>query len=460
MKTKLTMIIFITCLFSAEAQEWTWSEDQLSYARECLSATTLDDSLFFSGGRLYNYNYINTVDIYDVGDDLWSTVGLESQYRCYTTSVSCNGKVFIAGGINLSGNINCADVDIYDKNTGQWTIEYLSQGRHFISAVANGNKVFFAGGIHYDGSFNYHDVIDVYDTDTETWDTPLSLTEAKGGVGVAAVGSKVFFAGGSLSPYTHSNKVEIYDISTGEWTYETLSEARGLPATVAYGDKVYIAGGMIANSMSSDVVEIYNVATGEWEDPQALSFPRIGRALKVMDALVFAGETDYISSSGNYGNANGIIDIYYPETNQWDFSVPDLDPPRITYGCTAYDNKAYFAGGYPGGTSVSGLVSILEYFPDTIPNNYSEGKFQYLEIELYPNPFTSSIRIDLNLPYSENISISIYNSNGELVENKTTITLQPGDQYTIANTDKLKPGIYFCTLKTKDEVQTKKIIKL
>ena len=59
--------------------------------------------------------------------------------------------------------------------------------------------------------------------------------------------------------------------------------------------------------------------------------------------------------------ANGIIDIYYPETGQWDFSVPDLNPARVRYGCTAYDNKAYIAGGYPGGSSLSNLISILQY---------------------------------------------------------------------------------------------------
>ena len=458
MKTKLTMIMLIAGFFCVEAQEWSWSEDTLSFARECLSATTLDDSLFFSGGRLYNYNYNNTVDIYDVGENEWNSVELESQDRCYTTAVSCNGKVFIAGGINTSGYINCTDVDIYDKNTQLWTIKHLSQGRHFIGAVANGNKVYFAGGLHYTAGFYYHDVIDVYDTETGTWDTPLYLTEPKAGVGVAAVGSKVFFAGGGLSPYTATDLVEIYDINTGLWTYDTLSQARGLPATVAYANKVYFAGGTLPNSMSSDVVDIYNVETGEWEDPDTLSFPRIARALKLNDVLVFAGETDYLSSSGYYGPANGIVDIYNPETEEWDFSVSDLNPARTKYGCAAYEDKAYFGGGHPGGGSLSDVVSILEY--SIVNPGISKDKFQDLPFRLSPNPFTSTLRIDFTLQQSGKVNIAIYNNIGVQVKLLLNETKHQGSHQFLFDASKLESGIYFCVLRTSEGIQTKKMIKL
>ena len=37
---------------------------------------------------------------------------------------------------------------------------------------------------------------------------------------------------------------------------------------------------------------------------------------------------------------------------------------------------------------------------------------------------------------------------------------QQGNQEEIFNTEHLKPGIYFCTLKTDEEVQSAKMIKL
>ncbi len=316
MKTKLTMIMLIAGFLCADAQPWNWQEDDsLSYAREGLSATTLDDSIFFSGGRQYNFSFVNTVDIYDVGDDTWYTNVLESTTRWWTCAVSCNGKVFFAGGNNLGGSNSFADVDIFDKETGEWTVVYLSVPRNYIGATAHGNKVFFAGGFHMMGPVIY-DVIDVYDTETGIWDT-LYLSEPKGGISAVAAGSKVFFAGGIIEVNVPTDVVEIYDVNTGEWSYETLSEPRGVMAAAAYGNKVYFAGGLHSLANSSDLVDIYDL-DGGWDVPQTLSHPMIVRALNVHDAIVFSGECLYINSNGVYSIPDGTIDIYYPETDQWD----------------------------------------------------------------------------------------------------------------------------------------------
>ena len=365
MKTKFSMLLIsVGMLFASftctNAQEWSWSEKYLSIAREGISATALDDSIFFSMGRLYSTAFVHTIDIYEVDEGVWTSYESQSNARWNTVSVSCNGMVFIAGGNNWPQGANFADVDIYSKATGEWTIEYLSIARSLIGATCHMNKVFFGGGMFWGTNVAIYDVIDIYDTETNTWDT-LSLTVPKAAVGVVAAGGKVFFAGGGTALGVGTDVVEIYDIETGDWTYDTLSQARSFPACVAYGNKVYFAGGALANAFSSVVIDVYNLDTESWEDTLTLSYPRIVRALKVKDALVFAGETDFISGSGAWGAANGIIDVYYPETGEWDYSVPDLNPARIMYGCAAYDDKAYFGGGYPGGSYVSDIVSILKY---------------------------------------------------------------------------------------------------
>ena len=52
MKTRLSMIILIIAGFlCVEAQVWNWSEDTLSYARSGMTATTIDDTIFYSGGK-------------------------------------------------------------------------------------------------------------------------------------------------------------------------------------------------------------------------------------------------------------------------------------------------------------------------------------------------------------------------------------------------------------------------
>lgn len=88
------------------------------------------------------------------------------------------------------------------------------------------------------------------------------------------------------------------------------------------------------------------------------------------------------------------------------------------------------------------------------------------ELSNYPNPFNSSTRVFYNLPQSATIDLSIYNILGERVR-----TLQNG--YVLSGThhiywngrnDKAEPlpaGVYFCLLKTGNQiVKSKKIILL
>ncbi len=460
MKTKLTILMIIAGFISAEAQNWTWSEDHLSYAREGLSATVLDDSIFYSGGRLWDLSFVNIIDIYDVGADTFSTVQLETPGRQVSSTVSAGGKVFIAGGENLPVGQYFDEIDVYDKATGEWTVDSLSVPRAYMGSVSAGNKVFFAGGGKLTSTgIIYYSVVDIYDTETNEWSV-AELTIPRALTAAAAAGSKVFFAGGETGLNEVTDIVDIYDLSTGTWSMKFLSEARSYTAAVSYGNKVYFAGGTLPFGNTSLVIDIYNVDTNDWEDPIYLESSRIVTALNVYNALVFTGHVDFIDISNHtWGPPNGIVEIYYPETGQWDYEVEDLNPSRMWYARVAYDNRAYYAGGWPsGGNSLTNSISILDF-----STGIAEDNFENLETLIFPNPFTSTFHIDYNLKQSCNVSILIYNQLGQKVEMVLDEFKQQGEQQVIFNSEKLKPGIYFCVLKTDDPVysgQTKKMIKL
>ena len=63
-----------------------------------------------------------------------------------------------------------------------------------------------------------------------------NLSEAKAQMGVAALGTKVYFAGGYSNELgTQLDKIEIYDVETGEWSFGSLSVARILPVGITCG---------------------------------------------------------------------------------------------------------------------------------------------------------------------------------------------------------------------------------
>ena len=455
----MIIMVLLAENLNVEAQIWNWSENQLFYEREGLSATVLDDSIFYSGGRVYG-SYSNLIEIFDIGDDLWSTALPESPARFQTSSVSANGMVFIAGGSNLPAGIYFNEIDVYNKESGEWSIEYLSEARTFIEAVALENKVFFAGGASSTSTnVTFHDVIDIYDTETGLWDTAY-LSVPRCMIGATSAGGKVYFAGGYIGYGSVSDVIDIYDINSGDWIEIYLSEARAAVAAISYDNKVYFAGGALPDGISSDRVDIYNVDDEEWEEMETLSEPRIVTALNLYDALIFTGHVNYIIlSTWVWGYPNGVVDIYYPETENWDFSIPELNPPRMWYGYAAYENRAYYAGGWSVSEGESDKISILEY--PTTGIGFSKDSIQDLATNIYPNPFRSSILIDYKLLHPDNVKISIYNNNNcELVNVILDEYQKQGSQQVIYDTRNLKSGIYYCLLQTKKESQMIKMIKL
>jgi len=77
-----------------------------------------------------------------------------------------------------------------------------------------------------------------------------------------------------------------------------------------------------------------------------------------------------------------------------------------------------------------------------------------------PNPFSDELTIIYHVSESVYTSIEIYNSAGKKVKELSHKLPSEGRQVCQIKTNDLPAGIYFCVLKTKEGLQTKKIIKL
>ena len=200
-------------------------------------------------------------------------VGTLSEARSNISVASVGNKILFAGGYNSSGSPS-SKVDIYDIATLTWSTAQLSIARTGIAAIGAGNKIYFAGGDSVNnitGVWTHTSRVDIYDVASNTWST-AELSEARKDIAVAIVGNKIMYAGGD-NGYTcsicTSNKVDVYDQSTNIWSVATLSIARtGLSATTA-GNKIYFAGGNeiwggTNNTGVHDRIYIYDNTTDTW----------------------------------------------------------------------------------------------------------------------------------------------------------------------------------------------------
>jgi hypothetical protein len=78
----------------------------------------------------------------------------------------------------------------------------------------------------------------------------------------------------------------------------------------------------------------------------------------------------------------------------------------------------------------------------------------------YPNPFNPSTTIKFNLPYSSNVTLTIFNSIGEEVTQLINGNVSKGIHTVQFEAEKLNSGIYFYQLKANDFIQMKKMMLL
>ncbi|MCB2222019.1 MAG: T9SS type A sorting domain-containing protein [Bacteroidetes bacterium] len=109
----------------------------------------------------------------------------------------------------------------------------------------------------------------------------------------------------------------------------------------------------------------------------------------------------------------------------------------------------------PGCNSQQEVEDACNSIQTNIPLSSDDDNFTII-----PNPLGLSSFITYTLRDNSHVTLEILDLSGRSIEHLVNENQQQGKQQVIFNTEGLKPGIYFCTLKTSDGMQTRKIIKL
>jgi hypothetical protein len=247
---------------------YTGSSDALSEGRGDIQVLQTGPYTAFIGGSVLSLPATQTrssnTDVYNQQSGSWVRFGLSVKREKYAAA-ALNNKLVIAGG--YTPNLTYSSVaDVFDLTTGQTTATNLSQQRANLAAAGSGNKILFAGGAPANSKVSAR--VDIYNTQTGQW-TIDSLSLARVNLVAGAVGNKIVFAGGlainSSNQGYYSDRVDIYDVQTGQWTQATLSQPRfnqGFVKIIAAGNKLLIAGG--ATTLNYETVDVYDAQTNRW----------------------------------------------------------------------------------------------------------------------------------------------------------------------------------------------------
>ena len=265
-----------------DASTGLWTVDSFPVARTLVEIAVSGTSLYIAAGLISRNPFIasDTVTILETTTGTWSGSKLAAPaYRPGICEV--NGKVIVSGGWNIDDSqgiyeLNTA-INILDITSGTLDVQNMPEGKTGQTNVGLNGKAYLIGGATLD-SLATHSIL-VYDVALNSWEeifapNPHAIANAM------VIGNKIFIAAGAdldinAFAYTSGHDVvDVYDTETASWESFVLTEPKFWGAGTSYGSRFYIAGGYdLIGGAHSDIVNIYESEITFLEQIAAGSLP-------------------------------------------------------------------------------------------------------------------------------------------------------------------------------------------
>ncbi|MEO0377477.1 MAG: kelch repeat-containing protein [Cyanobacteria bacterium P01_A01_bin.17] len=250
-----------------DATKDAWTElSSLPEARHHVAVSIVENQLYgiggFTGG-FPGWEAQSTVFVYDFNTEAWTESKPLPQPRGEHTSVVIDGKIYVVGGrfkgasdsADYNDHFDTASLLVFDPITKVWSpAPDAPTARNSHAAAVIDGKMYVVGGRQFTEQENgeYANVnvasLEVYDPETENWDTLAPLPQASGAIAAAAVDGKLYVFGGEqwVPEQTVIAEAWVYDPALDQWTsVPDMPTPRHGIAAGTIGNKIYVIGGAI-----------------------------------------------------------------------------------------------------------------------------------------------------------------------------------------------------------------------
>ncbi len=372
--------------------------------------------------------------------------------RSGVSAVNLDDKIYLIGGKNL--NVYFDRVDIYDPQTNSWdttSAVNLGYARSDAACVAHNGRIFLIGGRNQKGALKQ---VEVFDPDSNRWQLVDELKGPRDGALAQVLNDTLLVIGGVDNEGAYIEKIEYYDDINDSWKNANikLSPPRAGGLSAVQKDTIWIFGGFYFSPLSSSL----KFSTAKiWSPGPDLALARgEGAAVVIGDSIMLIGGE---AASGTVA----LVEIYNIQSGiiEPGLSLPE---PRAGHTAVTHEDKIYVFGGHgenPG--NVFNSVLCYDAKATGITNRITPE--QYLLLESYPNPFNSETRIRFSIPESVPINLSVFDVQGRKISTLIDGRINPGTHQTSWNglsdgNSPIASGVYFLRLSTENRIITRKLV--
>lgn len=309
-------------IFDPKTGGWTEATGMLQARAYPMAVELADGSILVAGGSR-DGQPLDTAERYFPSNGTWVATGRLNMPRTQgTLTLLADGRVLAAGG-GVEGSpdwISTTSTEIYDPNTGQWTMAApmsIARAIHTATLLKDGEVLVTGGASTYHGSTGTVTArAEIFDPRTGRWRQVAPLPKPLYVHSAALMpDGKVLVAGGwwstSNSDPSHGG-VYIYDPASDTWTPTgSLVTPRAQFDLVALPDGRFLAvDGVDPSYHTLATSEIYDPATGAWQTSGKMAVATMWPAVGLLpDGRVFlaGGALDALA-----GHVTAVSEIYTP----------------------------------------------------------------------------------------------------------------------------------------------------
>ncbi|NOR45037.1 MAG: T9SS type A sorting domain-containing protein [Candidatus Delongbacteria bacterium] len=175
-------------------------------------------------------------------------------------------------------------------------------------------------------------------------------------------------------------------------------------------------------------------------------------------------------SGSGYGNTincfwdvetSGIVDSTVYENDPIGFTTTEMKT-LSTFTDAGWDFVGESANGTEDIWDINGVTNngypFLAWMSTGIMDNEQFTVDNYKLEQNYPNPFNPTTTISFSIPSMQDVKLSVFNSNGQLVKELINGVVNAGMHSSTFNAENLNSGIYFYTLQTDGKKLSNKML--